>query len=296
MSTRSQNPYTPDEIRASAQHWFRTAYQAPLRTHITHLVADYGTLTGDQLHRLCARRHTVTQNFVGFERTLAHLCRADILMIAPDVSRELVEDGVQPRSLWGPTRNRRTQRIARKTDNRLRAYLLGAVGHPLARLLLEREPGHLNYSGSRLHDILCAEAMLRLCEMDSELEPLAPGAVAVWEAESQQFAFRPDGLLIRRVDGEVTGGLLVEFCNEPWTSPERARTKLTRYASLAQQHHWLAWGLSWMPDLLIIYRAASTVKAFRASAPEVLGVGGGIKVVALSDVLKNAEVTLTPLE
>lgn len=284
--------YTPEEARLQAQRLFNSAYQAPLRTHIVRLIADYGALTGDQLHRLCAQQFRVTEHFTHFERTLASLCQAAVLMILPDMSQALAENGVKPRTPWHASRNRKG-RITRQTDGRLRAYTLSQVGEQLAPLLQEREAASRHRSTAYLHDLLCAEAMLRLSESDSELEPIPAGIAALWDADAQHFTYKPDGLLIQRVEGEVVGGYVIEFCNETWTAPERAEKKLTDYVTLARRQQWRAWGLTGMPTLLIIYRALSTVQVFRQLTPRLVGKDGAVRVVSLPSVLTRDDVELT---
>lgn len=284
--------YTSEEARLQAQRLFNSAYQAPLRTHIVRLIADYGALTGDQLYRLCARLFRVTEHFAHFERTLASLCQAAVLMILPDISQALLKDGVRPHAPWRVTRTR-AGRITRRTDGRLRAYTFSQVGEHLAPLLQEREATGLHRSTPYLHDLLCAEAMLRLSESDSELEPIPAGMAALWDEAAQHFTYKPDGLLIQRVEGEVVGGYVIEFCNETWTAPERAEKKLTDYVTLARRQQWRAWGLTGMPTLLIIYRALSTVQVFRQLTPRLVGKDGAVRVLSLTSVLTRADVELT---
>lgn len=274
---------TPAELHAETKRAMRSVYHSPQRTLLLQLVAEYGVLTADQLYRLCRRDLTITSNFKSFERTLARLCQREWLAIVPRLANELIAQGYQ----WpGATRTEREQR--------LRGYVLGQVGTALIPglwPLLGRNPRGILPPDSLVHDALCAEVLLRLVEGQPDLHPCPPAAAALWDAEKQVFFGRPDGLVLR-YDGlfPTTGGWVVEFCNEPWTAPERAQQKLGRYVELHHSRRWEAWGVPWLPDLLVVYRHPSTARTFAELAPPIVGALHQVWGLALADVLRPAAV------
>lgn len=277
-------PLTRAACRTAVRAAMPTVYRSPLRVRLLQLVAEYGALTGDQLHRLCQRAMPVTANFAHFEHHLETLCTQRWLQAAPNFLHfKLRAEGLRPHAT--PT----------EKVQPLRVYLLGQVGTALVPPLwplLGRDPRGVWPSHSPVHDVLCAEAVLRLAEGDPALEPWPPAQAALWEADTQKFFCRPDGLL-RHATGP---GWVVEFCNEAWMTAKRLKHKLGWYEDLVRTGRWAAWDVPVRPRFLVVYRAQSTAKAFAQEARR-RGCFQDAPVwgLALRDVLQPEPLTPQPL-
>jgi hypothetical protein len=285
---RAPRAIAPADLETRIQQAVRTAYQAPLRTLILQLVAEYGVLTGDQLHRLCQRELPVTERFESFERTLARLCQLDWLTVAPRLAHELHGQGLTLPVLLN----------ARKRDMRLRGYVLGTLGQavvPDLWPLLDRNPRGILPSDSLVHDALCAEVVVRLAASHPHAWPIPPAQAALWDESKQAFFYRPDGLVLRYAGRTPVGGWLVEFCNETWTAPERAQHKIDVYLELHNSKRWAEWGLNWVPELLVVYRARSTARTFAELTTQLAGKANAVLGLSLDEALSTSKLMPRPI-
>lgn len=281
--------YTDAEVQALADQHFAQAYRLPLRTHLLDLVAAYGVLTGDQLYRLALRRFQLSGTFAHFDRNLRRMCELGLLLRLPEMTVELRQAGLRPKS---------TAPNAAK-DTRYRLYGVGPIGNAVAQRLwqvLGRNLHGLLPPDSLLHDVLCAEATLRLAESDPALLPVPPAQLVLWDAVGQKFLHRPDGMLVRHSGLTPVRAWLVEFANESWTDRARAQHKLELYAALQHSRRWVEWDLNGTPELLVIYRARSTARAFAALAPQLLGgQANAVLGLALEEALAAPNPTPRPI-
>lgn len=286
-----QPTYTPAKAQRLADQHFAQAYRLTLRTHLIDLVAGYGALTGHQLHRLAQRRFAVTQQFAHFERTLLRLCEDDLLQVLPDVSTTLRQDGLLlPNS-----------KAASYKDTRYRVYGLGPIGFPLARRLwatFGRDTRALLPPDSVVHDVFCAEILLRLVESDPLLGALPPGQVALWNDAKETFRCRPDGMLVKYSGDERTPLDMwwLEFCNESWSNPARVQHKLALYRQLHETGHWQEWDVCGFPQLLVVYRARSTGREFAEQVAQLPLHLQTVCGLSLTEVLTAPQLPLRSLE
>ncbi len=291
--------WTPVEARAQAELLFRTN-RSNLRTTVLDLVYQFLALSQEQLFRLCQERVQMSEDFNTFTRNLSNYATDGVVGRLPDSAlREAHRAGWHARlPAHGPQR----------------VYRLEAVGMELAKLEFNTDLPLLHDGGlnHQVHDLLCAEAMLRMRETWAarrvRVEARGTQRVAMWQTKDEgkggAFGLVPDGLLVKYQPDQTTveKAYLVELDNEAWASS--APKKIKAYEAVgkpteANQEIWRkAWGVPTMPYVLVIYRHAEALRNYQkvfAQTYADLEPHCNYLALALDDIWAGNALNVTPL-
>lgn len=232
-----------------------------VRNCVLELLCQYVALTESTLHKCVSRQVAISENTGTFTRRLRKY-RADGLLAR--VSRETIKS-VKRAGL--PTHQ----------GTHLRAYKLGPVGEEYVK----RKGWNGNVPLATVpesvlaHDLLCAEAMMRMGELWLS-HPTSPGVAEVrgprevlaWNPVEKRQTVAPDGMLIKRsMDGSTIERIfLVEYQNT--RALLQVQTKIKKYIEIASEpeYRWVlsdVWGVSAMPIVLVIYRQGATLTDYQ---------------------------------
>jgi hypothetical protein len=256
VQRQGRNPkaryFTDEEVNEIATRIMSTdgSYE---RLVVLELLFRFVSLTEETLFRLTHEQVAISSNRHAFTSQLSRYRKDGLITdVSMDVMRQVTEAGLPvPES------------------GNLRAYRLGPVGEEYARRKgWPRNAPLPGVNERRLaHDILCAEAMLRLPPLWLNL-PKNPGIVEVrgprqawaWDREKQAFLVAPDGLIIKNdLNGNFLKTFAIEHHNVDWAL--NVREKVQKYEEIGKpEYRWLwrgAWGVEEMPQIVALYRHAS---------------------------------------
>lgn len=259
-SGRAPKPkiYTTSEINRLVGSILSTDYSY-LRSTVLELLYQFVILTEDTLFRLVGERVEISSNRASFSRAIARYKQDGLVENAPrDTVKKVLRAG-----------------LPEPNNGSLRAYCLGPVGEEYARRkgwngetpLQSVTEDHL------AHDLICAEAMLKMQELWPKLaaspglaEVRGPRPVSFWDSEKRVYIVAPDGLIIKSsMEGEFVRAFLIEYHNV--NTMLQVQQKLKRYEEISKpDYRWLwndAWGLSEMPWVLILYRQGATLQHYQ---------------------------------
>lgn len=229
-----------------------------VRTLVLELLYGFVALTENTLFQQVSQQVEISQNVETFARTL----------------RRYVHDGLIDYLSYDILKMATKAGLSQNGDRRLLAFGLGPVGAEYARRkgwnpapIKQIPEEHL------AHDLICAEAMLRMAQLWRD-HPSSPGLaeilgqrqVVVWDQGKKRSVLEPDGLIVKHgLDGAIQRAYLVEYQNV--RALIQAQHKIAKYEELAQakDSHWIwgSWELEEMPVILILYRQPSTLKHYQ---------------------------------
>jgi hypothetical protein len=247
--------FTTAEINRKVEQYL-TVNLSNIRNCILELLYHFVILLETTLFHLVGQQIAISENIGAFTRRLRQY-RADGLLVSAshDVLKSAVRAG-----------------LPISDNSRLRAYCLGPIGEEYVKR--KGWNGNVPISSTNedvlAHDLLCAEAMLRMSSMWLT-HPTSPGVVEVrgprqliaWDIEQRKTIVAPDGLLIKRnLKGDFERAFVVEYQNV--RALLQVQNKLKKYEEIAStEYRWVLgdiWGLDEMPWVLIIYRQGATLQ------------------------------------
>jgi hypothetical protein len=261
-----------------------------LRTIILAYLYEFGTLTEQTLLWMVTQVVAVSTNPASFRRRLYGYERDGLI---EPLSRDLL-------------RKARRAGLPEPEQGILRAYRLGPVGLEIAAFKFATE---LNIPLSTniitedylTHDLLCAEAMLKMQRLwlalagseNPEFRKLAgrvkvcgPNEISVWDQENHKAFLAPDGLLIKRdMNGVFQRAFLIEYHNN--NARMHVKNKLEKYERLVQKEYdwiWQTWGLSEMPWITVLYRQEATLQHYQEELSNRRDVAASYAAVSLAEI------------
>lgn len=228
------------------------------RSFVIQVLYEFVTLTELTLYKLVHERIAISDNVNTFLRQL-RLYR----------SHGLISDVP-----FGVTKSAIRAGLSKPNTSALRAYSLGPVGEEYMRRkgLYNDTPKQTTTEDHLVHDLICAEAMLKMRELwrshpasPGLVEVCGPREVSVWNADKKVYIVAPDGLLIKRnLNGDFERAFLVEYQNV--RALLQVKNKLAKYEELCKPDYrwvWSLWGLDEMPWVLVIYRQEATLRHYQ---------------------------------
>jgi hypothetical protein len=281
--------WTPARIKQAAELYVQYNY-SNLRTITLAFLYEFGVLTEPTLFRLVAQKVDVSNNPASFHRRLYGYEREGL--IAP-VSQDVL-------------RKARRAGLPDPEQGILRAYRLGPVGLEIAAIKFGTEINiplstSITTEDYLAHDLLCAEAMLKMQSLwralaDSDDEEVKEKAglvkvsgqniISIWDQENHKALIAPDGLLIKHgMNGEFQRAFLIEYHNN--NARMHVQNKLEKYEKLAHEEFnwiWQTWGLTNMPWITVLYRQEATLQHYQEELKSRGGGCGSYAAVSLADV------------
>src|SRR5512145_1014020 len=265
---------TPTKIRNKAEELLNSDC-SNLRNMVLEMLYEFVILSEESLFRLTYERVAISDNPDSFHRRLS----------------DYAKDGLIERISRGVLKQALRAGLPRPQTGSLRAYRLGPVGEELARIKFVSEINAplsaIEAEEYQAHDLLCAEAMLRMKALWLEhpdekirgiVEVRGPRRLTIWDSNEQKAILAPDGLLIKHdLAGNFIRAYLVEYHNS--NARMHVENKVAKYEALANpQHDWLwqTWGLSKMPIIVVLYRQGATLEHYQDVLWQVAN-GKGIK-------------------
>ncbi len=239
---------------------FLASDRSNLRNLVLELLYQFVALTEETLFAAVGSQIALSQKPASFNRSLCrYRTEGLIASVSQDVLKKCLRAGLP------------------KPDVGLRAYSLGPVGKEYA----ERKgwnsevPITLPNDTFLAHDLLCAEAMLRMSNLwlshptsPGQVEVRGPREVLAWNPADKRQTVAPDGMLIKRSkDGSAIERIfLVEYQNT--RALLQVQTKIKKYIEIASEpeYRWVlsdVWGVSSMPVVLVIYRQGATLTDYQ---------------------------------
>jgi hypothetical protein len=261
-----------------------------LRTVTLACLYEFGALTEQTLLRMVIQLVAVSNNPASFRRRLYGYEREGLI---EPLSRDVL-------------RKARRAGLPEPEQGILRAYRLGPVGLEIAAFKFTTD---LNIPLSTntitedylTHDLLCAEAMLKMQSLwlalaDSEdpgirksagrVKVSGPNDISVWDQENHKALLAPDGLLIKRdMKGVFQRAFLIEYHNN--NARMHVKNKLEKYERLARKEYdwiWQSWGLAEMPWITVLYRQDATLQHYQEELSNRREVVASYAAVSLADV------------
>ena len=251
---RKKREYKTTEINQLADR-ILSADRSNRRMVVLEMLYEFGILTEATLFRLVSERVEISDNINTFNRQLRMYQKDGLIVDAP----------------FGVLKRVTRADLPTPETGSLRAYCLGPVGEEYVRRKgwgLET-PAVPVVEEHMVHDLLCAEAMLRMRQLWREhpknpgkVEVYGPREVAVWDAEKRTYIIAPDGLLKKySLEGKLERAFLVEYQNV--RALLQVKQKIKRYEEIADpKYQWLwsaRWGVEEMPWVMVMYRQKSTL-------------------------------------
>jgi hypothetical protein len=250
--------FTPGEINRKVDQLLTTD-RSNLRNLVIELLYQFVVLTETSLFAAVRAEIEISDSIDSFSRCLRrYRSEGLIASVSQNVIKESLRAGMP------------------KVDSRqLRAYRIGPVGEKyIERKGWNGDVPIISVSDEYLtHDLLCAEAMLRMSQLWLA-HPTSPGLVEVrgprevlaWNAEKNIAVVAPDGLLIKRSkEGIFERAFLVEYQNV--RALLQVQNKLKKYEEIAKpEYRWIwedVWGVEDMPYVLVLHRQGATLKHYR---------------------------------
>lgn len=257
---------TPRQIEESAQFFIQTD-RSNLRTTVLELLYEFVALTESTLFRLVFERVAISNNLASFHHRMNTYVREGLIEpVSLSVLKQALRAGL-PQTEVGS----------------LRAYRLGLVGIEIAKIKFVTEVNAplmvIEAEDYQAHDLLCAEAMLKMQMLWADLanseqeevrkkaglvEVHGPRALTIWDSENQKAVLAPDGLLIKHsLNGELQRAFLVEYHNS--NAKMHVKNKVAKYENLATPEYcwlWQTWGLTEMPVIVALYRQPVTLEHY----------------------------------
>jgi len=250
-----QVKYMPSEINRLADLILSTD-RSNLRAITLELLFNFVALTEETLLRLITERVEISDRRRSFAKQLQRYTKDGLIMLLPyDVLKRASRAG-----------------LPQPSDGKLRAYRLGPVGEEYARRKGWGEGAPLSTPAEDriAHDLICAEAMLRMQALwltsanPGKVEVLGPRQVSIWDAEKKAFLVAPDGLLIKRkMDGQFERAFVVEYHNR--NARLHVQQKLKKYEEVMRTSPWIwedYWEISEMPWILVLHRQEATLRRY----------------------------------
>jgi hypothetical protein len=261
-----------------------------LRTVTLACLYEFGALTEQTLLRMVTQVVAVSTNPASFRRRLYGYEREGLI---ESLSRDVL-------------RKARRAGLPEPEQAILRAYRLGPVGLEIAAFKFTTE---LNIPLSTntitedylTHDLLCAEAMLKMQSLwlalaDNEdpgirksagrVKVCGPNDISVWDQENHKALLAPDGLLIKHdMNGVFQRAFLIEYHNN--NARMHVKNKLEKYEKLALKEYdwiWQSWGLTEMPWITVLYRQEATLQHYQEELSNRREVVASYAAVSLADV------------
>lgn len=257
---------TPRQTEEAAQ-FFLQSDRSNLRTTVLELLYEFVVLTEATLFRLVYDRVTISNNLASFHHRL----------------NVYVHDGLMEPIPHSVLKKALRAGLPQPGAGSLRAYRLGPVGAEIAKVKFVTEVNAplavIEAEDYQAHDLLCAEAMLKMQILWADLansaqeddrkkaglvEVRGPRALTIWDSENQKAILAPDGLLIKRdLAGNFQRAFLVEYHNT--NAMMHVKNKVAKYENLANPKHrwvWQTWGLAEMPWIIVLYRQPVTLEHY----------------------------------
>ena len=254
--------FTPFEIKSKVEALLITD-RSNIRNCVLELLYQFVALTEETLYSAVGSQIALSKNLASFNRCLRYY-RADGLIanVSQEVLKRCLRAGLP------------------KSEAHLRAYCLGPVG----KAYVERKgwnggvPITLPNDTFLAHDLLCAEAMLRMSNLwlshptsPGQVEVRGPREVLAWHTDEKKAVAAPDGMLIKRSkDGSTIERIfLVEYQNTRAHAHLKVQDKIAKYLEIATnpESRWVlsdVWEVNDMPYVLVIYRQGTTLTDYQA--------------------------------
>ena len=270
--------FKPADITEAADHILRSD-RSNRRSFVLEVLKEFVILTEHTLYALVHERVSISDNIRTFQRLLRNYKDTGLISDAPfGVLKAVVRAG-----------------LPKPSGGSLRAFCLGPAGEEyLRRKSEEAKPPTLTATEGHLaHDLICAEAMLKLRAMWKE-HPTSPGLVEVrgprevslWDPEKKVFVVAPDGLLIKRkLNGDFERGFLVEYQNV--RALLQVQNKIKKYEEIARPENrwmWNFWGMEEMPWVLIVHRQGATLQHYQEEITRRGEMAARFAAIALEDI------------
>lgn len=268
--------FTPLQAKQAAKRVLQSDI-SNLRNTVLSLLYEFSALTEETLFRLVAERVAISENRASFRRRLNDYEGGGQRKgkgKEEDDDSNVMTGGLVERLSADVLKQARRAGLPEPSSGIQRAYRLGPVGVEVARMkFVTEDTGPLvsnDVEDFLAHDLICAEAMLRMAELwpvsakPGKVEVRGPRSVTLWDAEERKAIISPDGLIIKyKLDtGEFERAYLIEYHNS--NAKMHVKNKLAKYEKLAGlANTWLAWGLSEMPIVVVLYRQPSVLEHYR---------------------------------
>lgn len=269
---------TPKDIADSTDQLLSYDNSSP-RRYVLELLNEFGILCEHTLFALIHERVAISDNISTFQRQLRAHKRAGLIGDAP----------------YGVLKAATRAGLPKPSAGTLRAFCLGPAGEEyIRRKRGEARPPKIASAEEHLaHDLICAEAMLKMRALWKEhttsaglVEVRGPGEVSVWDAEKKTHLVAPDGLLIKRKPGgEFENAFLVEYQNV--RALLQVQAKLKKYEELADRAYrwvWDFWGVDEMPWVLVIHRQGATLRHYQDEIARRGALVARFAAIALDDI------------
>src|SRR5512145_224259 len=201
---------TPAKIRNKAEELLNSDC-SNLRNMVLEILYEFVILSEESLFRLTYERVAISDNPDSFHRRLS----------------DYAKDGLIERISRGVLKQALRAGLPRPQNGSLRAYRLGPVGEELARIKFVNEINAplsaIEAEEYQAHDLLCAEAMLKMQALwhehpDEQGRGVAmvrgPRALTIWDNAEQKAILAPDGLVVKHnLNGDFVRAFLIEYHN-----------------------------------------------------------------------------------
>ena len=251
-----QVKFMPSDINRLADLILSTD-RSNLRIVTLELLFNFVALTEETLFRLVFERVQISERNDTFARQLRRYAKDGLVApLSHDTLKKAVRAG-----------------MPEPENSRLCAYRLGPVGEEYARRKGWGDSAPISSPAEEYlaHDLICAEAMLRMQALwpyasnPGMADVLGPRQVGVWDTEKKAYLISPDGLLIKRsTDGGFVRAFVVEFHNNK--ARLQVQQKLKKYEEIFSSSPWIwedYWDIPEMPWILVLHRQKATVERYK---------------------------------
>jgi hypothetical protein len=270
--------FTPMDITETTNHILGSD-RSSKRRFVLEILDEFEILTEVTLYALVHERVLISDNIATFQRQLRKYKHAGLISDAPfGVLKAAVRAG-----------------LPRPESGLPRAFCLGPVGEEyLRRKGLESNRLKLTTTEDHLtHDLICAEAMLKLRAMWKAhassaglVEVRGPHEVSVWDPVKKVHVVAPDGLLIKcNLQGNFERAYLVEYQNV--RALLQVQNKIQKYEEIARPEYrwvWDFWGMDEMPWVLVVHRQGATLQHYQEEIARRGEMAARFAAIALEDI------------
>jgi len=282
-----QVKYMPSDINRLADLILSTD-RSNLRAITLEILFNFVVLTEETLYRLVSERVQISEHGDTFARQMRRYFKDGLVApLSYDVLKKAVRAGMpEPES------------------GRLRAYRLGPVGEEYARRKGWGDGAPISSPAEEYlaHDLICAEAMLRMQALwphasnPGEADVLGPRQVGVWDTEKKAYLISPDGLLIKRsTEGNFVRAFVVEFHNNK--ARLQVQQKLKKYEEIFSSSPWIwedYWDIPEMPWILVLHRQKATVERYKEEMDARADLNARFASTSLEDIWAG-NLSITPI-